>query len=118
MPVHGLFVESVDLRRLGASSGGNDFLGDRFDGCPMVPGEKNLGSLARKGVCDRAADRASGSIDHRHFVLQHHLCSPPLSLFVGFAFSTDQHPRTWLTASKTSSGDWSTVKELVQALVF
>ena len=33
MLVHGLLVESVDLRRLGGSAGGNDVLGDRFDGC-------------------------------------------------------------------------------------
>src|SRR5258708_35036185 len=75
MPVHGLFVESVDLRRLGGSSGGNDFLGDGFDRCPVAPGEKKLGPLARKGACDSTANCASGSVDHRNLLL-HHLWSP------------------------------------------
>src|SRR6266404_9598455 len=73
MAVHGLFVERVDLCRRGESSAGNDLLGDSFDGCPVAPGEKKLGPLARKGACDSAADRASGSVDHRNLVLQHHL---------------------------------------------
>jgi hypothetical protein len=29
------------------------------------------------------------------------------------AISSDHHPRTLLMASETSSGDWSTVKEVV-----
>jgi hypothetical protein len=61
MPVHGLFVESVDLRRLYGSSSGISFLGDSFDGCPVSPGEKKLGPLAGEDACNRAADRASGS---------------------------------------------------------
>jgi hypothetical protein len=73
MLVHGLLVESVDLRRLGGSAGGNDFLGDSFDGCQVAPGEKDVGPLEREGACDSAADRASGSVDHRNLVLQHHL---------------------------------------------
>src|SRR6266487_4267916 len=73
MLVHGLLVESVDLRRLGGSAGGNDLLGDRFDGCQVAPGEKQLGPLARKGACDSAADGASGSVDHRNLVRQQHL---------------------------------------------
>src|SRR5216683_6649426 len=73
MLVHSLLVESVDLRRLGGSAGGNDFLSDRFDRCPEAPGEKKLGPVARKGACDSTADRTSGSVDHRNFVLQHHL---------------------------------------------
>ena len=31
MTVHGLLVESVDLRCLGGSSSGNDLLGQSFD---------------------------------------------------------------------------------------
>jgi hypothetical protein len=73
MLVHSLLVESVNLRRLGGSAGRNDFLGDSFDGCPVASGEKKLGSLARKGACDTAADRASDSVDHRNLILQHHL---------------------------------------------
>src|SRR5918996_1372545 len=73
MLVHGLLVESVDLRRLGGSTGGNDVLGDNFDRCQGAPGEKEIGPLRRKGACDSAADRASGSVDHRNLVLQHHL---------------------------------------------
>ncbi len=73
MLVHGLLVQSVYRRRLGGSAGGSDFLGDNFDGCQSVPGEKEIGPLERKGACDSAADRASGSVDHRNLVLQHHL---------------------------------------------
>jgi hypothetical protein len=56
MLVRGLLVESVDLRRLGGSAGGNDVLGDRFDRCPKARGEEALGPLAREGACDSAAD--------------------------------------------------------------
>ena len=73
MPFHGLFVESIDLRRLGGSAAGNDFLGDTFDRCQVAPGEEEIGPLSRKGPCDSAADPASGSVDHRNLVLQHHL---------------------------------------------
>ena len=73
MPVHCLLVERVDLRGLGGSAGGNDFLGDNLDGCQVAPGEKELGPLRGKGACDSAADRASGAVDHRNLVLQHHL---------------------------------------------
>src|SRR5215510_1413397 len=72
MLVHCLLVESVDLRRLGGSAGGNDVLSDRFDLRPKAPGEKKLCPLARKGACDRAADRASGSVDHSVLVLKQH----------------------------------------------
>src|SRR5262245_35154222 len=72
MLVDGLLVESVDLGRRGGSSGGNDFLGDRFDGRSLAPGKKEPGPLARKGARDCAADRASGSVDHRNLVFQHH----------------------------------------------
>ncbi len=36
------------LPRLSESTGGNDVLGDRFDGCPFALAEKKLGPLARK----------------------------------------------------------------------
>jgi hypothetical protein len=58
MLVHGLLVESVDLRRLGGSTGGNDVLGDSFDGCQVAPGEKKIGPLRRKGACDSALPMA------------------------------------------------------------
>src|SRR5215470_6660871 len=70
MLVHGLFVECVDLRCVGESSGGTDLLGGSFDRRPVTPGEKKLGSLARKRPCDSAADRACSSLDHRNLVLQ------------------------------------------------
>ena len=73
MLVHRLLIERVDLRRLGGSAGGSDVLGDHFDGGQVAPGEKHLGTLRRKGACDRAADPASSSVDHRNLVLQHHL---------------------------------------------
>jgi hypothetical protein len=73
MLVHGLLVESVDLGRFGGSAGGNDVLGYRFDGRLVAPGEKELRLLGRKGACDSTADRASGSVEHRNLVLQHHL---------------------------------------------
>src|SRR5215475_1550290 len=70
MLVHSLLVESVDLRRLGGSAGGNDVLGDGFNRRQAPPGEKKPGPLARKGACDRAADRAAGSVDHSVLVLK------------------------------------------------
>lgn len=69
MLVHGLLVDSVDLRRFGESAGRNDVTSDRFDRCPQASGEKNLGPLARKGACNSASDRTSGSVDHCKFVL-------------------------------------------------
>src|SRR6266496_2397867 len=73
MPVHGLLVERVDLGHLGGSAGGNDVLRDDLDRGPLAPGEKEPGPLGGKGAGDSAADRASGSVDHRDLVLQHHL---------------------------------------------
>src|SRR5258708_16381754 len=72
MLAHSLLVESVALRRHGGSAGGNDVLSDRFDRCPEAPGEKKLGPFAPKRACDGAADRASGSVDHRDLVLEQH----------------------------------------------
>jgi hypothetical protein len=71
--VHSLLVESVHLRPLGGYAGGKDVLGDSFDGCQVAPGEKKIGPFRRKGACDSAADRASGSVDHSNFALQQHL---------------------------------------------
>jgi hypothetical protein len=65
VPVHGLLVEGVDLGRFGGSAGGDDVLGDGFDGCQVAPGEEDLGPLGREGACDSAADPASGSVDTR-----------------------------------------------------
>src|SRR5215472_1323927 len=73
MPVHSLLVESVDLRRLGGSAGGNDVLSDRFDGRKGASGEKDLGSLRSKGACDSTSYRTSSSVDYRNLVLQYHL---------------------------------------------
>ena len=42
MLIDSLLVESVDLRRLGGSAGGNDVLGDSSDGCQVAPGEKRF----------------------------------------------------------------------------
>src|SRR5262249_27764682 len=73
MLVHSLLVESVDLRPLGGSSGGNDFLSDRLDQSTVAPGQKKLGPFARKGACDSTADITSASVDHRNLVLPQHL---------------------------------------------
>jgi hypothetical protein len=72
IPVHSLLVEDVDLGHLGGAVGGHDVLGHRFNRCPVPPGEKEPGPLGRESACDSAADRASGSVDHRDLVLQHH----------------------------------------------
>src|SRR4029453_2957602 len=73
MPVHSPLIKNVDLRRLGGSASGNDVSSDLFDGCQAAPGEKQLGPLAREGEGNSAAYGAAGSVDHRNFVLQHHL---------------------------------------------
>src|SRR6266851_3473546 len=75
MLVHSLLIESVDLRRLGGSAGGDDFFGDNVHGCPVASREKKLGSVTHKGTRDSAADPASGSVDHRNLVLEHHYLS-------------------------------------------
>jgi hypothetical protein len=72
MLVHGLFVESVDFRDIGGSARGSDVPTDNFDGCPVAPGEKKRGTLARKRARHGAADRTSGSVNHRNLVLQQH----------------------------------------------
>ena len=76
MPIDGVLVESVDLRRLGGSARGNDVLGDRFDRCQEAPGEEEPGAFRREGARDRAADRSCGPVDHRDLVLQHHRLLP------------------------------------------
>src|SRR5260370_39501093 len=73
MFINSVLVEAADLRRLGDSAGGKVVLSDRFDRRSLAPSEKKLGPLMRKGTRDTAADLASGSVDHRNFVLQHHL---------------------------------------------
>ena len=52
---HSLLVESVDRRRLGGSAGGNDVLGDHFDGRQFVRGEKEIGASDAKAHAKRAA---------------------------------------------------------------
>jgi hypothetical protein len=76
MLVHSLLIKGVYFRRLGSSAGGNDFFGDKCDGCPLSPGKKNRGPLAHKGVCDSTTDRTSGSVDHGYLVFQQHNSSP------------------------------------------
>ena len=69
MLIHGLLIEGVYLRRLSGTFGANDFLSDCFDGFQFVPGEKKFGALTRKGACDSAANRASGSVNYNILVL-------------------------------------------------
>src|SRR4029450_1431289 len=71
-----LLVKSVNLRGLGEASCGDDFTGDSLNRRLPSPRQKESRSFARKGARDSAADPASGSVDHRDFVLQHHLWSP------------------------------------------
>ena len=87
-------LESVYLRRLGGSAGGDHLLGDNFDRCQVAPGEKKVGPFRRKGACDSAADRATGSVDHRDLVLEHHF---------GFPFRV----RAVDDADTTSWGKWA-----------
>jgi hypothetical protein len=53
VPVHGLLVESVDLRSFGGSAGGNDVLGESFDGFQVAPGEKEIGPLRARDLNNR-----------------------------------------------------------------
>ena len=71
MLIHSSLVESVYLRRLGGSTGGNDCPGDSYDRCEVAPGEKKRRPLAREGACDSPADRATGAVNHRNFAVQH-----------------------------------------------
>src|SRR5262245_50503105 len=67
MRVDGLFVESVDPRRMR----GLDVRGDCLDRREVAPGEKDTRPRVGEGACDGPADRAGRSIDHRDFVTQH-----------------------------------------------
>ena len=72
-------------------------------GARQAPGEKHLGPLAREGACDGAADRASGSVDHRDLVLQHHR----LVLSVSYSAVDD--------ADTATSGNWAPADRPVRA---
>src|SRR5258708_4133043 len=82
MLVHSLLVESIYLRRLGGSAGGNDVLSDRFDRCLEAPGEKKPGPLRRERARDSAADRASSSVDHLNYVVSPVVFTRPSSILV------------------------------------
>src|SRR5689334_12364711 len=79
MRIHGLFVEGVDLGGFSGSTRADDVLGYRFDRRQAVPGEEDLGSLVRESARYRTADRTSRTVNHRHLVLQQHLCSPSVT---------------------------------------
>src|SRR4030095_9403876 len=83
------FVESVDLRRLGGSTRGNNFLRNRFDGRRVPPGEKQIGPVRCKRACDSAPDRASGSVNHSNLILEQHHFFP----FNVVIRQTDLYPR-------------------------
>src|SRR6188474_2061666 len=68
----GVLVESIDLRRLRESAGGNDLLSNRFDRRPEASGEKNPGPLTRKGACNSTARATSGSVDYSILALKYH----------------------------------------------
>jgi len=73
VPVDGVLVERVDRRRLGRATGGDDLLGERLDRGQQAPRQEEPGPFAREGAGHRGADRAAGAVDHRNFVVQHHL---------------------------------------------
>jgi hypothetical protein len=62
--IDSLLVESIDFRRLGEAACGDNVLRDCCDGCPVKPGEKDLGPFVCKGASDSTADPASGSVSH------------------------------------------------------
>src|SRR4029453_19251967 len=78
-----MLFKRVDLRRLGGSAGGNDVVGDGFDGRPRAAGEKEPGALSREGPRDSTSDRASSSVYNCNLVLEHH--RRPLSVWPSYS---------------------------------
>src|SRR5215218_3060080 len=79
----GLFVQSIDLRRLGRSSRSPDLLSHRLELSNGAAGEEEVCPLAGEGVGHRAAYRPSPSVDYGILVLKQHshrLLSVELSL--------------------------------------
>jgi hypothetical protein len=76
----GPLVQDIDLRRLDHSARRGDLFGHLFERLTGATGEEYFSPLAGESAGDRAADRASPSVDYGVLVLKQHL-GPPL--FVG-----------------------------------
>jgi hypothetical protein len=73
MLVHGLFIESIYLRRLDKAAGGGYLLCDIVERRPAASGEKERCPLPSEGARHSTADRASGSVDHCNLVFEHNV---------------------------------------------
>src|SRR5262245_11368486 len=84
MPVHSLLIKRVQFCHLGRSASGDDSITNDLDRGRVKAGEKEIGPFASKGTRHSAADGASGPVDHRHFVVQHHSVVPVLIRWVAY----------------------------------
>ena len=50
----------------------------QFRRCQLASGQEQPGPLGPEGACDSTTGRASGSVDHRNLVLEHHLWLLPV----------------------------------------
>jgi hypothetical protein len=64
-----LFVQSIDLRRLGHSYSGRDLLGHLLERGKGATGEEDLRPFASEYAGTGAADRAAPSVDYGVLVL-------------------------------------------------
>jgi hypothetical protein len=72
VPIDGLLVQPVDLRRLGPAATGANLPSHFLELGQSASGKEDPRSFAREGKGNRAADRAPASVDHRILVPQQH----------------------------------------------
>jgi hypothetical protein len=80
-------VEDVEWRDVRCAAVAMDALGDRLERCFGAAGEVHLGALAGERTRDRGADRASGTVDDRGFVVEQHGCPPSVEVLIGSMWS-------------------------------
>ena len=68
-----VFVQRVDLRRLGRSPSGADILGHGLELRRCAAGEEDPGALSRECPSNCAADRSAPAVDHSVLVLKQHV---------------------------------------------
>jgi hypothetical protein len=74
MLIDGLLIERVELCDLRGSARRTDPFHGRLELVGGSSGEEHLRSLTGERLGDRAADRASASVDHRVLSLEQHPC--------------------------------------------
>src|SRR6266498_1268059 len=95
MPVHRLFVESVDLGRFRLSARSHDLFRDCVNLAQVAASQKHSGAFPCKRSGNGSADRPTSSVDHRVLVRQH-----------GFPFCRYIRDVTHAAISGTKAANW------------